>query len=92
MAAERDRSEEDELERPHDVLAAEEFGIPTINHPYADPHSDEQDAHDVLAAEEFAMPGGGAPHGDSRGGPDPRTLLLALLALALALIVLRRRS
>ena len=38
-------------EDPHDVLAAEEFGVPA-----PDPALSELEAHDVLAAEEFAMP------------------------------------
>jgi MYXO-CTERM domain-containing protein len=65
MAEERDRSDANGVDRPHDVLAADEFGIPTSNRPYADPHTGEHEAHDVLAADEFAMP--------TRSGyrPDP---------------------
>jgi hypothetical protein len=40
-------------EPAHDVLAAEEFGVPA---PDPDLHSSAEEAHDVLAAEEFAMP------------------------------------
>jgi hypothetical protein len=47
------------------VLAADEFGIPTSNQPYADPHTGEHEPHDVLAADEFAMPT------RSRHRPDP---------------------
>ena len=44
------------IPEPHDVLAADEFGIGTRDNRYpADPTGIE-DAHDVLAAEEFAMP------------------------------------
>jgi hypothetical protein len=120
MAEEQDRSDADRVDRPHDVLAADEFGIPTSSHPYADPHTEEHEAHDVLAADEFAMPtrsgyrpdphaeeheahdvlaadefampGGVEPHGDAGGGRSRRGLVVPLLALALALIVLRRRS
>ncbi len=35
----------------HDILAAEEFGVPA-----RDPRLHRDDAHDVLAAEEFGMP------------------------------------
>jgi hypothetical protein len=38
-------------EEAHDVLAAEEFGMPA-----PDPALHREDAHDVLAAEEFAVP------------------------------------
>jgi hypothetical protein len=39
-----------ERDQPHDILAAEEFGVPA---PSSDVHADEP--HDVLAAEEFEM-------------------------------------
>ena len=73
------------------MLAADEFGIPTGKRRYADPHTGEHEAHDVLAADEFAMPGGAEPHVPSSGGTSPRTLLLPLLAVAILLILLRRR-
>ncbi len=38
-------------DQPHDVLAAEEFGMPA-----PDPELHRDDAHDVLAAEEFVVP------------------------------------
>jgi hypothetical protein len=40
-------------ERPHDILAAEEFTVPA-----ADPALHVEPAHDVLAAEEFIVPAG----------------------------------
>ena len=43
-------------EPAHDVLAAEEFGVPA-----PDPRLHREDPHDVLAAEEFGVP-----------APDPR--------------------
>jgi MYXO-CTERM domain-containing protein len=78
-----------ETNTPHDVLAAEEFGIPTREQRIpADPTGLEE-AHDVLAAEEFAMPAGADTH-RGEGGPGPRAWL-PLAAIALALIVLLRR-
>ena len=78
------------IDEPHDVLAAEEFGIGTRDERYPADPSGIQEPHDVLAAEEFPMPAGAEPHED--GGFDPRTLVpLALLVATLALILLRRR-
>jgi hypothetical protein len=78
------------IEEPHDILAAEEFGIGTRDQRYPGDPSGIQEQHDVLAAEEFPMPAGAEPHED--GGIDPRTLVpLILLVATLALIVLRRR-
>ena len=81
------------IEEPHDVLAAEEFGIGTRDERYPADPSGIQEPHDVLAAEEFAMP---AP--EKPGGPDAairaagsRALLGLLLVAAIALVVLRRR-
>src|ERR671924_867935 len=67
------------IEDPHDVLAAEEFGIGTRDerHP-PDPTGIEQ-AHDVLAAEEFAMPAGDEPAISGK----PRIDLRSWLPLAL---------
>ena len=56
--------------RAHDVLAAEEFGVPA---PDSDLHDAAQPAHDVLAAEEFGM-GSADPslqHGPLRLPDDP---------------------
>ena len=64
----------------HDVLAAEEFGMPA-----PDPALHRDDAHDVLAAEEFGMP---APDpalhhgpvtlpGDPTGIAEPHDVLAA---------------
>jgi hypothetical protein len=84
----------------HDVLAAEEFGVPAPDpalhhgpvHLPADPTGIEG-PHDVLAAEEFAMPAppvvGGEPRGGGRGGRVPRQALVALGAFVV--IALRRR-
>jgi hypothetical protein len=77
------------IEGPHDVLAAEEFAMPTRSARDIPPDPIHE-PHDVLAAEEFAMPVGGAS--GQGGGLQPRTLLPSVLLGALiAFLVLRRR-
>jgi hypothetical protein len=79
------------IDEPHDVLAAEEFGIGTRENRFPGDPTGIREPHDVLAAEEFAMPAGAEPHQDAGGWPGLRALLpLALAALAV-LIALRRR-
>ena len=82
------------IDEPHDILAAEEFGIGTRDERYPADPSGIQEPHDVLAAEEFPMPAGADGGGEDAeaGGFDPRLLgPLALLVATLALILLRRR-
>jgi hypothetical protein len=80
------------IEEPHDVLAADEFGIGTRDERLPPDPTGIQEPHDVLAAEEFAMPAGTEPHSEG-GRPDPRTLVpLVLLTALLAYLLLRRRS
>jgi hypothetical protein len=80
------------IEEPHDVLAADEFGIGTRDERLPPDPTGIQEPHDVLAAEEFAMPAGAEPH-DEGGRPDLRTLIpLVLLAALAAFLVLRRRT
>jgi hypothetical protein len=82
------------IDEPHDILAAEEFGIGTRDERYPADPSGIQEPHDVLAAEEFPMPAGADGGGEDaeRGGFDPRLLgPLALLVATLALILLRRK-
>jgi MYXO-CTERM domain-containing protein len=80
------------IQEPHDVLAADEFGIGTRDERLPPDPSGIHEPHDVLAAEEFAMPAGAEPH-DSGSGPDPRTLIpFAVLAAILAFVLLRRRA
>jgi hypothetical protein len=81
------------IDEPHDVLAAEEFGIPTRENRIPSDPTGIREPHDVLAAEEFAMPAGDDdPHADGdRGGPDPRAFLPLVLAALLLLVLLRRR-
>jgi len=78
------------IDEPHDVLAAEEFGIPTRESSIPGDPTGLREPHDVLAAEEFAMPAGAEPHGDS-GGPRVRAYLPLALAALILLLVLRRR-
>jgi hypothetical protein len=82
------------IEEPHDVLAAEEFGIGTREARYPADPTGIQEPHDVLAAEEFAMP---APDATGRASgarwmADPRALMPVLLLAVIALVVLRRRA
>jgi hypothetical protein len=82
------------IEEPHDVLAAEEFGIGSREAPYPPDPSGIDEPHDVLAAEEFAMPAPDAAHADAgrRLVPDPRALAALLVLAVIVLVVLRRRS
>jgi MYXO-CTERM domain-containing protein len=80
------------IDEPHDVLAAEEFGIPTRDNRIPSDPTGLREPHDVLAAEEFAMPAGAEPHGESGGdGPGARAFLPLALAALVVLLVLRRR-
>lgn len=80
-------------DKPHDVLAAEEFAIGDRDDRYPDDPSRIEEPHDVLAAEEFAMPAGGDVDHDDGGAIGPRALVpLALLALIAALLILRSRK
>jgi hypothetical protein len=85
------------IDAPHDILAADEFGIGTRFSRLPPDPTGLAKAHDVLAAEEFAMPAGAEPHGEGRslirGGGRPRTFLpLLLLAGLVAVVALRRRG
>jgi hypothetical protein len=66
------------IPEPHDVLAADEFGIGTRDDRYpADPAGIE-DPHDVLAAEEFAMPARDERYpADPTGLQEPHDVLAA---------------
>jgi hypothetical protein len=76
----------------HDVLAADEFAMPTRGSRAPDPHIDDPEPHDVLAADEFAMPGIGAHHEPADTTPARRSLVPLALAIALLLVLRRRRS
>jgi hypothetical protein len=80
------------IDEPHDVLAAEEFALPTEqpSHFPRDP-TGIREAHDVLAAEEFAMPSPGEPGAyDATASRSKLPLALAVGAALAAAIVLRR--
>jgi hypothetical protein len=80
------------IEEPHDILAADEFGIGTRDERLPPDPSGIKEPHDVLAAEEFAMPAGDGSRDSARSGTDPRTLAPWLLIAAIvALVVLLRR-
>ena len=83
------------IEAPHDVLAADEFGIGTADDRLPpDPHRFEP-PHDILAAEEFAMPAGAEHRPLGPAGPEGKRSvapLFFLAALATLIILLRRRS
>src|SRR3954462_12622844 len=82
---------------PHDVLAADEFAMPSRGdfglHLPRDPHGI-QEPHDVLAADEF-----GFPAGPDRGlraltggdGSKPGLVLAAAAVAVLLYAVIRRR-
>jgi MYXO-CTERM domain-containing protein len=79
------------IDQPHDILAAEEFGIPTPENRIPGDPTGLREPHDVLAAEEFAMPAGAEPRSDVSGGPGARAFLPLALAALVVLIALRRR-
>jgi MYXO-CTERM domain-containing protein len=79
------------IEEPHDVLAADEFGIGTRDERLPPDPNRFDPPHDILAAEEFAMPAGGEHHSAPSSGPDVRRLVPLLLLAALAAFLLLRR-
>jgi len=79
------------IDEPHDVLAAEEFGIPTPESSIPADPTGLREPHDVLAAEEFAMPAGAEPHAGGSGRPGPRAFLPLVLAGLVVVLLLRRR-
>jgi MYXO-CTERM domain-containing protein len=79
------------IDEPHDVLAADEFGIGTRDERMPPDPNRFDPPHDILAAEEFAMPAGGEHPGAAGSGPDARRLALLLVAAIAALVLIRRR-
>lgn len=79
------------IEEPHDVLAAEEFAMPTREERYPADPTGTAEPHDVLAAEEFAMPTAEAVPQPSAGRPAV-TPWLAFAGLLLAILLLARRA
>ncbi len=95
MAAMADSDTPSAEEPAHDVLAAEEFGMPAPDppHPVPDDPSGIPEPHDVLAADEYPL-GGGEPAGAGSlvrhpDGGIRRGVLVAALAFA-TLLALRR--
>jgi hypothetical protein len=89
---EREPDERRGAEKPHDILAAEEFGIGTRDDRYPGDPTGMQDPHDVLAAEEFAMPAPGGTRGAALTRRDPRGWIpLIALAVVVAAFLRRRR-
>jgi hypothetical protein len=80
------------IPEPHDVLAAEEFGIGTRDQRYPADPTGIPEPHDVLAAEEFAMPSPGDRAEPAVGGVRRDALLPLLLLAFVAGIVLARRA
>ena len=82
------------IEAPHDILAAEEFGIGTRDERWPADPTGIAEPHDVLAAEEFAMPVGGSREAADESGRGRRLplVLAAAAGLLLALLVLRRTA
>ena len=78
-------------DKPHDVLAADEFAIGGRDDRYPDDPSGIEEPHDVLAAEEFAMPTGGDVEHDGGGFPPKAFVPLLLVALLAGLLILRAR-
>lgn len=81
------------VDEPHDVLAADEFGIGTRDERFPPDPTGIQEPHDVLAAEEFAMPAAApAPDDGSRlRAWLPLIALLLVAAGAVASVARRRR-
>ena len=78
------------IEEPHDVLAADEFGIGTGDDRFPPDPNRFDPPHDILAAEEFAIPAAGE-HYESANGSKLR-LLVPLLALAAVAAFVAARS
>ena len=79
-------------DEPHDILAAEEFVMPTRDERFPPDPSGIHDAHDVLAAEEFAIPvPETARSAAAKAAGDPRALIPLGVAGLVLLVLLRRR-
>jgi hypothetical protein len=79
------------IDEPHDVLAADEFGIGTRDERLPPDPNRFDPPHDILAAEEFAMPAGGERYDARDGGGDLQRLVPLLLIAAIAAFLLVRR-
>ena len=79
------------IPEPHDVLAAEEFGIGTRDERFPSDPTGIEEPHDVLAAEEFAMPSPEDLATPGSGGPGARAWGPAAALAVVLLLLLRRR-
>ena len=79
------------IDEPHDILAADEFGIGTRDERLPPDPNRFDPPHDILAAEEFAMPAGGEPYHPADGRSDRRKLVALLLIAAVAVLFAVRR-
>jgi MYXO-CTERM domain-containing protein len=79
------------IDEPHDVLAAEEFGIGTRDDRLPPDPTGIQEPHDILAAEEFAMPAGAEPHSNGHASRSASWVPLLALGAIAALVLARRR-
>jgi hypothetical protein len=78
------------IEEPHDVLAADEFGIGTGDDRFPPDPNRYDPPHDILAAEEFAIPAGGEHYASANG--SKLRVLVPLLALAAVAAFVAARS
>src|ERR1700761_4420303 len=94
---------EDHVDKPHDVLAAEEYGVPAadpaLHHGpvrLPDDPTGIAEPHDVLAAEEFALPapppGAHEPSALARAARSRTLVVVAAVGLLVALRLRKRRS
>ena len=81
------------IPEPHDVLAADEFAMPSHgDYGLHLPRDPDQRPHDVLAAEEFPMPSGPDRGGTGSGDAvNPLLILGAAAGLYLLYAAIRRR-
>jgi hypothetical protein len=78
-------------EQPHDILAAEEFGIGTRDERVPPDPTGIHEPHDVLAAEEFPMPSPAEHAEHQRRGSGPPAWIPAVALALLAFAALRKR-
>jgi len=94
VAEERFPTDPSGIDEPHDVLAAEEFAMPTRDDRHPPDPTGLHEPHDVLAAEEHAMPAPdqvAAAHGAPGGSAGLQLALMGAAAALVAFLVRRRR-
>jgi hypothetical protein len=80
------------IPEPHDVLAADEFGIGTRDERLPPDPNRFDPPHDILAAEEFAIPAGGERREPGGGAKRRGLVLLVVLAAVATFLALRLRD